>query len=704
MDFKLEIAKIVAELMSQDFNKDEIYEYIETPPERGMGDFALPCFKLSKKLRQAAPQIAANLAEKLTDMTKATSTTDTTRAVELPGMTKASSATDTIGGCETSAAATAADAVGIVAADATTAAADAIGVAVADAVGGAAGAGGDNGVASDEPLISRAEAVGGYLNLFLNRSKMAKEVINELLSGGETFGVKQDGHGERIVLEFSSPNIAKPFHIGHMFTTVIGNALKNIYDFLGYETVSVNHLGDWGTQFGKLICAYKHWGDEDALKDDTINELLRVYVMFHKEVKENCSLDGEAREYFKLLEQGEEEVTALWRKFRDFSLNEFDKVYKRLGIRFDSLAGESFYSDKMDSVVDELKSKNLLVESDGAQIVDLSAYNLTPCIILKSDGATIYATRDIAAAIYRKRTYDFFKNLYVVGIPQTLHFKQVFAVLDLLGYEWNRDCVHVGFGLVKFADRQMATREGEVIFLEEVLAEAVNRAAAMMDETRGVDNPEEVAEMVGVGAIIYTFLKNNRDRDIIFSWEDMMDMEGDSGPYVQYTCARAGSVLRKAADAGATDEAPDYSLLTTDEAPDYSLLTTDEAPDYSLLTTDEAPDYSLLTTDEAPDYSLLTTDEAPDYSLLTTDEEFELIDLLNGFGDAVRDAGRRYEPSILTRHIGRTSRAFNKFYNSCKVIGAPPGLRGARLTLCYISRRIISKGLDLLGIKTPEQM
>jgi len=471
-------------------------------------------------------------------------------------------------------------------------------------------------------------------------------VLSDIAEAGERYGSSEIGGGKKIVVEYSAPNVAKPIHVGHLYSTALGNSIKRLYDFIGYDTVSVNHIGDWGTQFGKAICAYRRWGDAEALAKDAIHELLRVYVRFHAEAKAAPELDDEARNYFLRLEQGEPGIVAQWKEFCDLSIAVLEKIYRRLGVSFDSYAGESFYSDKMGEIVELLGEKGLLTESDGAKIVDLSEYGITPCIILKSDGATIYATRDLAAALYRKRTYDFHKNIYVVGLPQTLHFRQIFTILGLMGYEWSKDCVHVGHGYVRLPGRKMATREGESIDLDDLLNEAVKRAKSMMDEERGLEDPEATAETVGVGAIIYSFLRIGRDRDMVFTWEDMLDLKGDSGPYLQYTCARASSVLRKAG--------------------------------------------------EMP--------ESADYPALNEGEEYELAVMLGMFPDVVLDAAEKYEPSILSRHIFATAQAYNKFYNMHNILDSGSGVREARLHLCRAVRSVLGAGLSLLGISALDKM
>ncbi len=502
---------------------------------------------------------------------------------------------------------------------------------------------------SEDEHIEKAEAVGGYLNFFYNRAAFTKKVIDEVLKKGEDFGKLDIGKGKTVLVEYSSPNIAKPFHIGHLFSTAVGNSLERIYKQLGYDTVKLNHLGDWGTQFGKLICAYKMWGDDAVIEKDPINELLKIYVKFHEEAEKNPLLEEEAREYFKRLEEGDSEATSLWQHFRDLSLVEFKRVYDMLGVSFDSYAGESFYSDKMPEVVEILKEKNLLEESNGAQVVDLSELNVPPCIILKSDGATIYATRDIAAALYRHRTYDFYKNIYVVGTPQALHFKQIFAVMKKAGWDWADDCVHVGFGLVKFPDKKLSTRHGDVVFLEDVLNESVQKTLDIITaNSPEMEDKETVAKKIGIGAILYAFLKNSREKDIVFSWDSMLDFEGESAPYVQYSYARGKSILRRS---GATDSDVDFSLVTSDE-------------------------------------------------------EYALVSQINAFSDACQDAAEKNEPFYVNRYVTNLARQFNKFYNSCPILkdDIEPEVRKARLALVSASCEVIKSALWLLGIETVESM
>lgn len=503
---------------------------------------------------------------------------------------------------------------------------------------------------ADDPVLDKCEAAGGYLNFFLDRAEFIKGTVTGVRNAGENWGKSQEGEGKTVLVEYSSPNIAKPFHIGHLFSTAVGNSLARIYKHLGYHVESLNHLGDWGTQFGKLISAYKRWGDAAAIEKDPINELLKIYVRFHQEAEKNPELEDEAREYFKKLEDGDEETTKLWSYFRELSLVEFKRVYDMLGVSFDSYNGEAFYSDKMDEVVDILRDKGLLVESQGAQVVDLSDVNMPPCIILKSDGATIYATRDIAAALYRHRTYDFYKNIYVVGIPQSLHFKQIFEVMKRAGWEWSKGCEHVGFGLVKLPGKNMSTRNGDVVFLEDVLNESIEKTKAIIEENNhGIEDVDGVAKKIGIGAILYTFLKNSREKDIIFSWESMLDFEGESAPYCQYGYARGRSILRRA-------EGIDYSDA--------------------------------------------------DFSLNTSDDAYRLAKQLDSFGVAVELAAQKNEPFYINRYVTELVKDFNKFYNTNPIMKDDVDMetKKARLAMVDASCTVIKAALGLLGIETVESM
>ena len=490
--------------------------------------------------------------------------------------------------------------------------------------------------------------IGPYINFFVDKGEFTKNTIDKVLSQGENYGSSDIGNGKTICVEYSSPNIAKPFHVGHLFTTAIGNSLYKLFKKEGYTVEGINHLGDWGTQFGKLISAYKRWGNEEALEKNAIDELLRIYVKFHDEAEKDPALEDEGRAYFKALEKGDKEVEALWKRFRDLSLKEFERIYEIFDVKFDSYAGEAFYNDKMDVVVEELKEKNLLVESNGAQVVMLDEYNMPPCIVLKGDGASIYATRDLAAAMYRKKTYDFYKSIYVVGIPQALHFKQVFKVLELAGHEWAKDCVHVGFGLVKFADRKLSTRKGEVILLDDLIKESIDKTLEVINEKNpNLDNKEVVAKKIGVGAIVFTYLKNSREKDIVFDWKEMLSFEGETGPYVQYSYARANSILTRAGELKGV----------------------------------------------------------ADYSKLNTKEEFELIKSLEGFGKQIHLATEKLEPSIITRYAIEVAKLFNKFYNAHSVLNLEDdSLKEARVNLVKATCQVIKNSLALIGIEVVDKM
>ncbi|MBD5639683.1 arginine--tRNA ligase [Clostridium botulinum] len=496
--------------------------------------------------------------------------------------------------------------------------------------------------------FEKVVTVGPYVNFFVDKTVLIKDVLEKVLSEKEKYGSSKVGEGKNVVVEYSSPNIAKPFHIGHLFTTAIGNALYKILSFEGYNCIGINHLGDWGTQFGKLISAYKRWVDEEALEKDAIGELLRIYVKFHEEAEKDPELEKEARLNFKNLEDGSEEETELWNRFKNLSLKEFNKVYDMLGIKFDSLAGESFYSDKMDAVVQEIDDKGLLVDSNGAKVVMLDEYNIPPCMIKKSDGATIYATRDLAAAIYRKKTYDFHKCIYVVGTPQALHFKQVFTTLKLMGHDWADDCKHVGFGLVKLANKKLSTRNGDVVFLEDLLNQSVEETLKIINEKNpNLKNKEDTAKKLGIGAVVFTYLKNNRERDIVFDWKEILSFDGETGPYVEYSYARGKSVLRKAGE---------------------------------------------------------LTGEV-DYSKLESKEEFELAKLLGGFNDAIMNAINKLEPAMVTRYVIEVAKAFNKFYNAHGILNAEDNdVKLARVKLVEATCQVIKNALNLLGIDVVEEM
>ena len=511
--------------------------------------------------------------------------------------------------------------------------------------------------AGEAEAFAKVENVNAYVNFFIDRAFFAGEVIDEVDRLGADYGKSNGGQGRKVIVEYSSPNIAKPFHIGHIRSTVIGNALYKLYDAVGFDVVRINHLGDYGTQFGKMIVAYRKWGSEEELAKEPIKALLGYYTKFHEEAKEHPELEDEARETFVRLEAGEPAELELWEKFRALSLEEFNRVYDMLGITFDSYAGESFYSDKMPRFIQELKDKGLLIESQGAQIVDLEEYGLGAAMITKSDGSSLYVTRDIAAAVYRKEHYDFYKCIYVVASQQNLHFKQWKKVLQLMGYEWEKDCIHVPFGLVSLSDgddiKMMSTREGRVVFLEDVLNTAVAKTAEIMREkdAQGVDI-EAVSKEVGIGAVIFQELSNNKIKDYVFSWDKVLNFDGETGPYVQYTHARASSVLRKAEDAGV-----DTSKLGN-----------------------------------------------IDPAYLGSDSAYTLAKLIYRVPEVVVEAAEKYEPSIVTRHLVDIAQSFNKFYHDEHILVDDEAERNSKLALVKASKTVIANCLALLGIAAPERM
>ena len=506
-----------------------------------------------------------------------------------------------------------------------------------------------NTFATDD-AISEVEAVNGYLNFRVNRTALVKETLEKIAEQGEAFGSSDMGNGKTICIDYSSVNIAKPFHIGHLSTTVIGGALYRIFKFLGYNAVGINHLGDYGTQFGKLIYAYKHWGSEEAVKEGGVKELTRLYVRYHKESENDPSMDDEARSYFKLIENGDEECVKLFNLFKEITLKEVEKIYDELDIKFDSYAGESFYNDKMQPVIDELAEKGLLVESEGAKIVDLEKYGMPPCIILRSDGASLYATRDLAAACYRKEHYDFDKCLYVVAYQQNLHFKQIFKVLELMGKPWAKDLVHVAYGMVSLLDDNgnqvaMSTRNGTVVLLEDVLKKCHEKCLEIIEQKNpDLEDKENVARQVGTGAVIFGALSNSKIKDIAFSYSKILNFDGETGPYVQYTAARIKSVLRKGGAIGK------YEIKNVNE------------------------------------------------------DEYQLIALLSAFPDVVKAAAERLEPFFVTRYAIDVASAFNKFYFDCKIIGDDANETNFRLAISSATLTVLSSALTLLGIKVPERM
>ncbi len=560
MDYK----KIISEKLNvEGLTPEQIYSFLETPPNNDMGDFALPCFKLSKIMRRSPVQIA--------EMLKAEFVIDQN--------------------------------------------------------------------------ISECTAVNGYLNFKINRGGFAFGLLEEILSAGDRFGSADIGNGKTVCIDYSSINIAKPFHIGHLSTTVIGSALCKIYRFLGYKVVGINHLGDYGTQFGKLIVAFKRWSSKEAVEKDRLKELTRIYVKFHDEAKLHPEMEDEARRYFKLIEDGDKEAGELFALFKKITLEEVDKIYKLLNVEFDSYAGESFYNDKMTPVVEELKEKGLLKTSEGASIVDLEEHGMPPCLILKSDGSSLYATRDMAAAVYRKNTYDFYKCLYVVAYQQNLHFKQFFKVLELMGKDWAKDMIHVAYGMVSLESGSMSTRAGKVVLLEDVIDKTIEKAYSVIEQKNpNLPDKDKIAKAVGTGAVIFGALCNNKIKDIVFSYDRVLSFEGETCPYVQYTVARCNSVIAKCGDGG------EYNGVDM------------------------------------------------------CDQEYAVIAELGRFKDVIKAAAEKYEPSFVTRYAIDLATAFNKFYMDCKIAIEDQNLKNFRLAITKAVKITLTNALTLLGIETVEQM
>ncbi len=506
----------------------------------------------------------------------------------------------------------------------------------------------------EKDIFAKVETVSAYVNMYIARDKFVDSLIREVLVKKEEFGKSDMGANKTVIVEFSSPNIAKPFHIGHIRSTVIGNSIYKIYKNLGYNAIRINHLGDYGTQFGKMISAYRRWGNREDVERNPIKTLLEYYTKFHIEADNNPELEEEARRIFTKLENESPEEMELWQWFRDESLKEFTTVYDMLGVEFDSYAGESFYSDKMQRILDELTEKNILEESRGAQIVNLEPYGMPTALITKSDGSTLYITRDIAAAVYRKEHYNFHKNIYVVASQQNLHFQQWFKIVELLGYEWAKDCVHVPFGMVSLKDGTMSTRKGRVVFLEDVLNKAVEKTKEVIIE-KGVvtDDIDKTAREVGIGAVVFNELSNNRIKDYTFDWEKVLNFEGETGPYVQYTHARACSVIRKA------------GVEITKEAENLNGF---------------------------------------DAKVLTSDAAYKLVKLIYKMPEVISESGEKYEPSIVTRHIVDVAQAFNRFYHDERVLVDNNDERVSRLALTIAAKVAIKNGLELLGINAPERM
>ncbi|NLK36858.1 MAG: arginine--tRNA ligase [Epulopiscium sp.] len=498
-------------------------------------------------------------------------------------------------------------------------------------------------------FIDEIKVQGAYLNFFTNKSVYVSEVLTEVLKKTYDFGKSDIGQGKTIVIDYSSPNIAKPFHVGHLRSTVIGNAIYKIYEALGYQCEGVNHLGDWGTQFGKLIVAYKKWGSKEAVEEGGIQELMRIYVKFHDEAEKEPALDDEARGWFVKMQDGDEEALSLWKWFYDISIKEFERVYQMLGVTFDAYTGESFYNDKMAPVVEELRQKKLLTESEGALIVDLEEEGMPPCLIIRKDGGTLYATRDITAALYRKNKYNFEKCIYLTALDQNLHFAQWFKVIEKMGYDWSKDLIHVPFGLVSLDSGKLSTRHGNVVLMEDLLNQAIAETQKIIQEKNPqLPDKEKVAKQVGIGAVIFNDLYNNRMKDVVFSWEKMLNFDGETGPYVQYTHARACSILKRA-----------QNPLDLEDI---------------------------------------------SYSLLTDDVSVEVCKLLEQYPAKIKDAANKLEPSIVTRHLVDIAQAFNKFYHDNPILSSEDDVKKARLALVYAVKVVLSSGLALLGISSPEQM
>lgn len=495
-------------------------------------------------------------------------------------------------------------------------------------------------------FVQKVEVVGGYLNVFFDRNTVAKKALAS--AKDENVGASNEGEGKTICIDYSSVNIAKPFHIGHLSTTVIGGALYRIFEHLGYKVVGINHLGDWGTQFGKLIVATQKWSSLEDVANNDEYYLNKLYVRYHKEAEEHPEMDDEARAWFKRIEDGDKEAIAYFDVFKAVTMKAVGRIYDRLKIKFDSYAGESFYNDKMEACLDILREKKLLVESDGAQVVNLDEYNMPPCLLVKADGATLYATRDIAAAYYRKRTYDFYKCLYVVAYQQNLHFKQLFQVLKLMDFAGADDMEHIAFGMVSMEDGSMSTRNGRVIWLQEVLDKAVEKARKIIDEKNpNTKDKDAIAESVGVGAVVFSALWNNRIKDIVFSYDKVLNFDGETAPYVQYTYARCASALRKGGEI-------DFDNI--------------------------------------------------DLSSITTDEGYEAIKSVISFGDSVRLAAKLREPCYVTRHVVDLAEKFNRFYIDHRIVVDDAPVRNARLALTQAVANVIKCGLGLLGIDAPNEM
>lgn len=567
IDFKEIIAKKINNIVNLD--ETNIYNNLEIPPKQDMGDYAFPCFVLSKELKKS-PQI---IAEEIKDK------------IEL------------------------------------------------------------------DENISEIKVVGGYLNFYLNKEYFIKNVLNEMAEKNENYGSSNIGNGKNIVIDYSSPNIAKPFHIGHLRSTVIGNSIYKIYKYLGYNCIGINHIGDWGTQFGKLIEGYKRWGNEYNIEENPIDELTKIYIRINNLCKEDESVLEDCRNNFKKLEDGDEYCVNLWKKFKELSLKEFERIYDLLDVHFDSYNGEAFYSDKMQEVVDILDKKGLLVESEGAKVVDLSEKGMIPCIIEKSNGSTTYATRDLAAIMYRAREYNFNKAIYLTSYEQILHFKQIFEVAKMLDLDekYTNNLIHAPFGMVQLKTGKMSTREGTIVKLEDLLNESITRVKAIIENKNpNLENKEEIAKQVGIGAVIFNDLYNNRIKDEVFDWDIMLNFNGETGPYMQYIYVRTKSILEKA--------------------------------------------------------GYIPKIEDVDFDLLNNDTAYKIIKLIYSFQDTIMQAAEKYEPYIIARYLINLAQSFSTFYNENKILGEEKKVQDTRVYLTYAVGNVLKIGASLLGIKMPDRM
>ncbi len=520
-------------------------------------------------------------------------------------------------------------------------------------------------------LITKCSPLNGYINFYVNKPLYFEYTLSEIIEKGLNYGNSDLGKGKTVIIDFSSPNIAKPFSIAHLRSTSIGNSIYLIYKCANYKCIRVNHLGDWGTQFGKLIVAFTLWGNEKELAKNPIQHLFELYVKFHKEEKNDPSLLDSARAAFKNLEDKRDNELNLWKRFRDYSLEEFNRIYKLLDVEFDSYAGESFYNEMIPEVINELKTKKLVKESEEALIVDLAEYNLPPLLLVKKDETYLYATRDICAAIYRKNKYDFEKNLYVVGHQQELHFKQLFKTLELMGYNWVNKCKHISFGMLNFQDEIMSTRAGNVIFLEDVLNRAINLVMKIIEEKNPtLQNKDEVAKIVGIGAVLFSDLSSRREKDITFKWEEILNFDGRTGPYVQYTYVRTQSVLRK------------YLQIKNQNS--KCKVPNDTQEEIQEIVSNLKPSVN--------------------YGLLNEDIEFWLCKMLGNFCEKINTAREEYEPSIIANYLLDLCELFNNYYQKHRIISESEELTKARIIITYCVGIVLKKGLFLLGIKSPERM